>query len=81
MTCLRGTMACVVDDGSRRQEIVLDSPELALYVPPMVWSIQYKYSNDAILLVLASHLYDSDEYIRDYDQFLAARQARDAKVD
>ena len=80
LTCLRGTMACVVDDGSRRQEIVLDSPELALYVPPMVWSIQYKYSNDAVLLVLASHPYDSDDYIRDYDQFLAARQARDSNV-
>ena len=37
----------------------------------MVWGIQYKYSADAVLLVLASHPYDADDYIRDYDEFLA----------
>jgi hypothetical protein len=37
----------------------------------MVWGIQYKYSPDAVLLVLASDVYDADDYIRDYDEFLA----------
>ncbi len=73
LSCLSGRMACVVDDGSQRQEILLDSPEWALYVPPLVWSVQYKYSIDAVLLVLASHPYDAEDYIRDYDQFLVAR--------
>ncbi|MEE2672557.1 MAG: WxcM-like domain-containing protein [Myxococcota bacterium] len=71
LICLRGSIACVVDDGSQREEILLDSPELAVHVPPMVWAVQYKYSEDAVLLVLASEEYDPKDYIRDYDEFLA----------
>jgi hypothetical protein len=37
-----------------------------------VWGVQYKFSTDAVLLVFASHLYDPSDYIRDYDEFLAA---------
>jgi hypothetical protein len=37
-----------------------------------VWGVQYKFSADAVLLVFASQLYDSADYIRDYDDFLAA---------
>lgn len=77
LVCLRGSMALVADDGSHRQEMLLDSPEVAVYVPPMVWCVQYKYSADALLLVLASDLYRPDDYIRDYDQFLAARREHD----
>ena len=43
---------------------------LGVHVPPMVWATQYNYSADALLLVLASHPYDPDDYIRDYSQFL-----------
>lgn len=74
IVCLRGSVACVVDDGSQREEITLDSPEIAVYVPPMVWTVQYKYSEDAVLLVLASEEYDPEDYIRDYDEFLAERR-------
>jgi acetyltransferase-like isoleucine patch superfamily enzyme/dTDP-4-dehydrorhamnose 3,5-epimerase-like enzyme len=77
LVCLRGSMAVVVDDGIHRQEIPLDSPELAVYVPPLVWCIQYRYSADALLLVFASDAYDPQDYIRDYDQFLAERRERD----
>jgi len=80
LTCLIGSVSVVVDDAVSRQEVVLDSPELALYVPPMVWAIQYKYTADAVLLVMASDLYQADDYIRDYDQFLAERRALDART-
>ncbi len=40
-------------------------------MPPMTWAVQYKYTADAVLLVLASHAYDPDDYIRTYDDFLA----------
>ena len=70
LVCLRGRCAIVVDDGRRREEVVLDGPEVGLYVPPMVWAVQYKYSPDAVLLVLASAEYDAADYIRDYDEFL-----------
>lgn len=72
LVCMRGSVSVVCDDGRQRQEFLLDSPQLGLYLPPMVWGTQYKYSADAMLLVLASHRYDPDDYIRDYDQFLAA---------
>jgi len=42
----------------------------------MVWAIQYKYSRDAVLLVLASHPYDAADYVRDYDAFIAALGGR-----
>jgi hypothetical protein len=38
----------------------------------MVWATQYNYSPDAVLLVLASDVYDPEDYIRDYDQYLSA---------
>ena len=38
----------------------------------MIWAVQYKYSLDAVLLVLASNTYDPDDYIRDYDEYLEA---------
>lgn len=64
----------VCDDGNQRQEFLLESPELGLYLPPMVWGVQYKFTGDAVLLVLASHKYDPADYIRDYAQFLEARR-------
>lgn len=70
LVCIKGSCSVVVDDGREREEITLDTPGIGLYVPPMVWATQYKYTSDAVLLVLASDLYDADDYIRDYDQFL-----------
>ena len=70
MVCAAGTLSCVVDDGDAREEILLDGPGIGLYLPPMIWGTQYKYSADAVLLVLASHPYDAADYIRDYDEFL-----------
>ena len=69
IVCARGSLTVVVDDGTASEEIVLESPGLGLYLPPMVWAIQYKYSEDALLLVLASDPYDPDDYIRDYDEY------------
>ena len=71
-------MACVVDDGVHLQEVLLDTSEVGLYVPPMVWSTQYKYTEDAILVVFASDPYDPDDYIRDYDAFLAEVRSPEA---
>jgi UDP-2-acetamido-3-amino-2,3-dideoxy-glucuronate N-acetyltransferase len=43
-------------------------------MPPMIWGTQYRYSRDAVLMVFASHSYDGDDYIRDYDSFRALTQ-------
>ena len=69
LICVRGELSVVVDDGRQRSEYRLDDMRQALYIPPRVWGIQYAYSHDAVLLVLASDAYDPDEYIRTYDEF------------
>lgn len=70
LICVKGSCAVVVDDGRLREEFELIAPSRGLYLPPMTWGIQYQYTPDAVLLVFASHLYDKDDYIRNYDQFL-----------
>jgi UDP-2-acetamido-3-amino-2,3-dideoxy-glucuronate N-acetyltransferase len=70
LVCIKGSCQVVLDDGTHRDEVTLDSPSVGLHIPPMVWGIQYKYTADAVLLVLASDVYDGTDYIRDYDEFL-----------
>jgi UDP-2-acetamido-3-amino-2,3-dideoxy-glucuronate N-acetyltransferase len=71
MVCQTGSVTVVVDDGQLREEVTLDDPDIGLYLPPMVWGTQYRYTADALLLVLASRPYEPEDYIRDYDEFLA----------
>jgi carbonic anhydrase/acetyltransferase-like protein (isoleucine patch superfamily) len=70
LICVHGSCTVVADDGYRKVEVVLDSPNKGIYLPPLTWGIQYKYTDSALLLVFASHYYDSDDYIRNYDSFL-----------
>lgn len=69
LTILNGSVTVLIDDGTSRDQVSLADPGVALYVPPMVWGTQFKFSRDAILGVFASEPYDSDEYIRTYDEF------------
>ncbi len=64
-------MSVVVDDGSQRDEVRLDDPAAGLHIPALVWGTQYRFSMDAILGVFASHPYDAEDYIRDYEEYLA----------
>ena len=72
LICVGGSCSVVADDGFNREEFALTGPHMGIHLPPMVWGIQYKYSKDAVLLVFASEYYDSDDYIRDYTEFLKA---------
>ncbi|WP_343625556.1 WxcM-like domain-containing protein [Roseateles puraquae] len=75
LVCLKGAVTIVLDDGQARDEVRLDTPQVGLHIPPMVWGIQYRFSADAVMLVLASDTYDAADYIRNYDDFLAAVKA------
>lgn len=70
LVCLKGSCTVLLDDGSQRDEVVLDRPTVGLHLPARTWTVQYRYSPDAVLLVLASDIYDADDYLRDYDTFL-----------
>jgi UDP-2-acetamido-3-amino-2,3-dideoxy-glucuronate N-acetyltransferase len=75
VVAIAGSVSVVVDDGRQREEFVLNQRNVGLYLPPMTWGIQYRYSADAVMLVFASHYYASEDYIRDYSEFLQrARQ-------
>ncbi len=74
LVCVAGRCHVVTDDGVSRHEVVLDSPAKGVHIPPMVWATQYKFSRDAVLLVLASDYYDAGDYVRDYHEYLALRQ-------
>lgn len=71
LVCVSGSVACIVDDGRTRREFVLDDPSKGLYMPAMTWGTQYDYSADAVLTVFASRPYEDDDYIRDYEEFVA----------
>ncbi|MFP5265433.1 MAG: WxcM-like domain-containing protein [Blastocatellia bacterium] len=73
LVCVKGSCSVVLDDGKNRDELLLDGPGVGLHIPPMIWATQYKYSSDAVLLVLASDVYDAEDYIRDYDKFMEDR--------
>jgi UDP-2-acetamido-3-amino-2,3-dideoxy-glucuronate N-acetyltransferase len=75
LIAVKGSVSVVADDGESREEIVLDNSSTGVYLPPMTWGIQYRYSADAVLLVFASHYYDGADYIRDYTDFLKLTQS------
>jgi len=70
LTCVRGHCTVLVDDGYEKEEFVLDRPTLGIYVPPMVWAAEFGHSFDSTLMVFASHHYDGEDYVRNYDDFL-----------
>ncbi len=66
-----GTSKVKVKDGEGNEAVYsLERPHTGIYLPTMVWKDMYDFSEDSVLLVLASTHYDPNEYIRDYDDFV-----------
>lgn len=59
-----------ITDGEEEIIVELDRPMTGVYIPKMIWKDMYDFSEDSILLVLASTHYDGNEYIRDYEEYL-----------
>ena len=60
-----------MDDGVKKNEVILNSPSQGLLIDVMQWHEMYDFSEDCILLVLASDIYDEADYIRSYDEFIS----------
>ena len=75
LVCLRGSVTALVDDGRSQREVVLDRPDLGLYMPRLTWGTQSEYSADAVLMVFASDPYDAADYVEDYQEFLTLADA------
>lgn len=69
--CIQGSCKMLMDSGKEKQEVVLCQPNQGLKIPPMVWHEMHDFSEDCVLLVLASEHYDETDYIRSYDEFLS----------
>lgn len=67
---VRGSVTFLLDDGCGAVEVVLDDPAQGLLLGNMVWRELYDFSDDCVLMVLADHLFDPDDYITDYADFM-----------
>lgn len=67
---VKGSCTFVLDDGTKRKEIQLTSPNHGLHIKGLIWREMKDFSEDCVLVVLASEHYDESDYIRDYDKFL-----------
>lgn len=65
-----GSFEVVLDDGRNKRTVLLNRPFYGLHILPGVWASEQGFSSGSVCLVLASHVYDGSDYIRDYDDFL-----------
>ncbi|MFC2140727.1 FdtA/QdtA family cupin domain-containing protein [Acidobacteriota bacterium] len=67
--CINGTCEIGLDDGENQQAVSLDKPDIGIYLGVELWHTMKKFSDNCILLVLASAVYNERDYIRCYDEF------------
>lgn len=67
--CVCGTCKVLLDNGIDKKVVILDKPYEGLYISADTWREMYDFSDDAVLMVLASDYYCESDYIRDYDEF------------
>jgi hypothetical protein len=73
---VNGAFEVELDDGTSRRSFLLDDPTRALWVPSGLWRRIHTRIDGSVMLVLASSHFSEDDYIRDYDDFLAYARAR-----
>jgi len=70
LVCTSGSCQILLDNGTSKQTVALNSPTQGLYIDGLIWREMFDFSTDCVLMVLASELYDEADYIRDYPKFL-----------
>jgi uncharacterized RmlC-like cupin family protein len=65
-----GSFEVLLDDGRTKRQVLLNRPDFGLHIPPGIWASEINFSSGSICLVLASHAYDENDYIRNYSEFL-----------
>ncbi len=71
LVCVRGSCNILLDDGKEKTVVPLDRPNKGLYITANTWREMFDFSEDAVMMVLADQLYNEEDYIRNYDAFLA----------
>lgn len=80
IVCTSGSCDFILDDGTRRETIHLDSPRMGLHIKNNIWREFTNFSPDCVVMVLASEHYNEADYIRDYDEFLRSVSKENSKV-
>ena len=70
LIALSGSFYVEIDDGKNKNKIYLNKPNIGLHIPPGIWASEVNFSKGSVCLVLASHNYDENDYIRDYKTFI-----------
>ena len=70
LVCIHGACKVRLDNGKEKKIINLEKPYEGLYISNDMWREMYDFTEDAVLMVLASEIYREEDYIRDYDEFL-----------
>ena len=70
LVCVKGSCDVLIDNGQTKKIISLDRSDKGLYIGPMIWHEMFDFSEDCVLMVLASDHYDEADYIRNYTRFL-----------
>lgn len=70
LICLNGSVKIKVKNPKEETNYILDNSSVGLYIGPYIWREMYDFSEDAVLLVLASDYYNEDDYIRNYDFYI-----------
>jgi dTDP-4-dehydrorhamnose 3,5-epimerase-like enzyme len=73
---MSGSFDVVLDDGTKKERFHLNRSYCGLYVCPMIWRELNNFSSGSVCMVLASNLYDEEDYYRDYNAYLAALQTK-----
>jgi len=70
LICLNGSVKIRVKTPKEETEFILNNSSVGLYIGPYIWREMYNFSEDAVLLVLASDYYHEDDYIRNIDFYM-----------
>lgn len=65
-----GSFEVMLDDGKLKKIVTLNQPYKGLHIPPGIWASEINFSSGAICLVMASHKYDENDYLRDYNEYI-----------
>ena len=68
--CIKGDIVIALDDGKRKEKVLLNRPNMGILLEPGVWHEMQNFKKDTILLVLASEKHESADYVRSYEDFL-----------
>lgn len=74
LIALSGSFEVTVNDGFNKQTFLLNKPNIGLHIPTGIWRELQNFSSGSVCLVLSSDVFLEEDYIRDFDEFMASKE-------